>query len=78
MLVAVRRFEAIYIQALYGSIEKKRIEGFETSILSLLSNIGNEWWNSTKSVFSEDFIHYADKNISSGKYNSSVHPQSKH
>lgn len=77
MLVAVRRFEAIYIQALYGSIEKKRIEGFETSILSLLSNIGNEWWNSTKSVFSEDFIHYADKNISSGKYNSSVHPQSK-
>ena len=40
MLVAVRRFEAIYIQALYGSIEKDRIEGFETSILSLLSNVG--------------------------------------
>ena len=39
MLVAVRRFEAIYIQALYGSIEKDRIKGFETSILSLLSNV---------------------------------------
>ena len=76
MLVAVRRFEAIYIQALYGSIEKDRIEGFETSILSLLSNIGNEWWNLTKSAFSNDFIVYADGKINSGKYKFSVHPGS--
>ena len=76
MLVAVRRFEAIYIQALYGSIEKDRIEGFETSILSLLSNIGNEWWNLTKSAFSNDFIGYADSKINSGKYKISVHPGS--
>ncbi len=74
MLVAVRRFEAIYIQALYGSIEKDRIEGFETSILSLLSNVGNEWWNLTKSAFSNDFIGYADDKINSGKYKISVHP----
>jgi len=76
MLVAVRRFEAIYIQALYGSIEKDRIEGFETSILSLLSNVGNEWWNLTKSPFSNDFIGYADGKINSGKYKISVHPAS--
>ena len=76
MLVAVRRFEAIYIQALYGSIEKDRIEGFETSILSLLSNVGNEWWNLTKSAFSNDFIGYVDGNINSGKYKISVHPGS--
>ena len=76
MLVAVRRFEAIYIQALYGSIEKDRIEGFETSILSLLSNVGNEWWNLTKSAFSNDFIRYADGKINSGKYKISVHPGS--
>ena len=63
MLVAVRRFEAIYIQALYGSKEKDRIEGFETSILSLLSNVGKEWWNLTKSAFSNDFIGYADDKI---------------
>ncbi len=74
MLVAVRRFEAIYIQALYGSIENDRIKGFETSILSLLSNVGNEWWNLTKSAFSSDFIRYADGNINSGKYKISVHP----
>ena len=74
MLVDFRRFEAIYIQALYGSIEKDRIEGFDTSILSLLSNVGNEWWNLTKSAFSSDFISYADGNINSGKYKISVHP----
>ena len=74
MLVAVRRFEAIYIQALYGSIEKDRIKGFEMSILSLLSNVGNEWWNLTKSAFSNDFILYADRKINSGKYKISVHP----
>ena len=74
MLVAVRRFEAIYIQALYGSIEKDRIKGFETSILSLLSNVGNEWWKLTKSAFSSDFIVYADGKINSGKYKISVHP----
>jgi len=76
MLVAVRRFESIYIQALYGSIEKERIKGFETSILSLLSNVGFEWWETTKSAFSKDFIYYADKNISSGKYKSAIHPSS--
>ena len=77
MLVAVRRFEAIYmksLQALYGSIENDRIKGFETSILSLLSNVGNEWWNLTKSAFSSDFIRYADGNINSGKYKIPVHP----
>ena len=68
------KFEAIYIQALYGSIEQERIEGFETSILSLLSNVGNEWWKLTKSAFSSDFIVYADGKIKSGKYKISVHP----
>ena len=74
MLVAVRRFEAIYIQALYGSIERERIEGFERSIMSLLSNVGSEWWKATKSAFSKEFIIYADSNIASGKFSSAVHP----
>ena len=74
MLVAVRRFEAIYIQALYGSIESERIEGFERSIMSLLSNVGSEWWKATKSAFSKEFIIYADSNIASGKFSSAVHP----
>ena len=49
MLVAVRRFEVIYIQE-FTDQRTDRIEGFETSILSLLSNVGNEWWNLTKSA----------------------------
>ena len=77
MLVAVRRFEAIYIQALYGSIERDRIKGFERSILSLLSNVGFEWWETTKSAFSEEFIAYADQGISSGSFRSAVHPGKK-
>ena len=74
MLVAVRRFESIYIQALYGSIERKRIEGFERSIISLLANVGFEWWKSTKTAFSKEFISYADKRISSGDFDSAIHP----
>ena len=74
MLVAVRRFESIYIQALYGSIEQKRIEGFERSIISLLANVGFEWWKSTKTAFSKEFISYADKRISSGDFDSAIHP----
>ena len=77
MLVAVRRFESIYIQALYGSIEKERIEGFERSIMSLLSNVGSEWWKTTKSAFSTEFIAYADQNILSGNFHSAVHPGKK-
>ena len=77
MLVAVRRFEAIYIQALYGSIERDRIKGFERSILSLLSNVGFEWWEATKSAFSEEFIVYADQGIASGGFKSAVHPGKK-
>ena len=74
MLVAVRRFEAIYIQAEYGSIERERIKGFERSILSLLSNVGLEWWETAKTAFSEEFIIYVDQGISSDSFKSAVHP----
>lgn len=75
MLVAIRRFEAIYVQGIYGSIDQVRIEGFERSIISLISNGGSaEWWESTKSAFSSDFVIYADKQLASGKFSAPVHP----
>lgn len=75
MLVAIRRFEAIFVQMEYGSIDPIRIEGFEYSIISLLANGGaSEWWKSTKSGFSHDFVKYADQKLNSGKYNKSIHP----
>ena len=75
MLVAIRRFEAIYVQGVYGSIDPVRIEGFERSIISLLANGGSdEWWKSTKSAFSADFVSYADNKLDSGKFSAPVHP----
>jgi len=74
MLVAIRRFEAIY-KGVYGSIDPARIEGFERSIISLLANGGSaEWWKSTKSVFSTDFVLYADNRLDSGKFGTPVYP----
>ena len=75
MLVAIRRFEAIYIQGVYGSIDPVRIKGFEKSISTLLASGGsNDWWEITKSAFSRDFVQYADEKLSSGNFDVSVHP----
>ena len=65
MVVALRRFMAIYIKGIYGSIDQIRIEGFERSIPALISSGGSsEWWNSSKTGFSSDFVKYADERLS--------------
>ncbi len=75
MLVAIRRFEAIYVQGVYGSIDPIRIEGFERSIITLLSSGGPlEWWESSKSAFSSDFVKYADEKIATKDYVEPLHP----
>jgi hypothetical protein len=75
MLVAIRRFEAIYIQGVYGSIDPVRIKGFEKYIITLLASGGsNDWLKITKSAFSRDFVQYADEKLSSGNFDVSVHP----
>ena len=75
MVVALRRFEAIYVQSVYGSIDRLRIEGFERSILTLISSGGPaEWWKTSKTAFSSDFVKYADKKLSTGSFNQPIHP----
>lgn len=75
MVVALRRFEAIYVQSLYGSIDRVRIEGFERSILTLISSGGPaEWWKTAKTAFSSDFVEYADKRLSTDTFNKPIHP----
>ena len=75
MLVAIRRFEAIYVQGVYGSIDPIRIEGFERSIITLLSSGGPlEWWESSKSAFSSDFVQYADEKIATKDYVEPLYP----
>ena len=75
MVVALRRFEAIYVQSIYGSIDRVRIEGFERSILTLISSGGPaEWWKTAKTAFSSDFVEYADKQLSTNTFNKPIHP----
>ena len=75
MVVALRRFEAIYVQGVYGSIDPVRIEGFERSILTLISSDGPaEWWRSAKNVFSSDFVEYADMRLSTHSFIKPLHP----
>ena len=75
MVVAIRRFEAIYVQGVYGSIDQLRIEGFERSILTLISSGGPaEWWKTAKIAFSSDFVEYADNRLSTNIFNKSIHP----
>ena len=75
MVVALRRFEAIYVQSIYGSIDRIRIEGFERSILTLISSGGPaEWWKTAKTAFSSDFVEYADKQLSTNTFNKPIHP----
>ena len=75
MVVALRRFEAIYVQGVYGSIDQIRIEGFERSILTLISSGGPaEWWDSAKTAFSSDFVKYADERLSTNTFQNPIHP----
>ena len=75
MVVALRRFEAIYVQGVYGSIDQIRIEGFERSILTLISSGGPaEWWSSAKTAFSSDFVEYTDKRLATDSFNKPIHP----
>ena len=74
MVVTLRRFEAIYVQGVYGSIDPVRIEGFERSILTLISSGGPaEWWRSAKNAFSSDFVEYADSRLTTDSFNKPIH-----
>ena len=69
MVVAIRRFEAIYVQGTYGSIDQIRIEGSKRSILTLISSWGPaEWWNSSKTAISSDLVKYADERLSTESF----------
>ena len=75
MVVALRRFEAIYVQGTYGSFDQISIEGFERSILTLISAGGPaEWWNSLKTALSSDFVKYADEWFSTESFKKPIHP----
>ena len=62
-------------ERVYGSSDPIRIEGFVRSIITLLSSGGPlEWWESSKSAFSSDFVKYADEKIATKDYVEPLHP----
>ena len=74
LVVALRRFEAIDVKGIYGSNDQIRIEGFERSILTLISiSRPAEWWNSSKTAFSSDFVKCADEKLSTDSLQKPIH-----
>jgi precorrin-6B methylase 2 len=69
LVMTFRRLEAVYMQRMLGFIDPERTEGFERSVISVLTNGGGaEWWQATKGAFSSEFSAYVD-----GQLASSVH-----
>ena len=65
IIVTFRRFGAIYVQGIYGSIDQIRIEVFDNSILILIFSGGlAEWWSSSKTALSSDFVKNVDRRSS--------------
>ena len=75
VVVALRRFEAIYVKGTNGSINQRRIEGFERSILTLISSyVSAEWCNSSKTAFISDYVKYTGERLSTVSFKKSIHP----
>jgi len=68
-LTTFRRLETVYVQRQLGLIDPELTEGFERSVLSILTGRGAaEWWQSTKPAFSTAFADYVDSQIASGQF----------
>jgi hypothetical protein len=74
LIMTFRRLEAVYVQRILGSIDARRTQGFERSVISILTNGGGaEWWRSARNAFSEEFGAHIDSQIASGAH-APLHP----
>ncbi len=74
LVMAFRRLEAVYVQRILGSIDPRMTQGFERSVISILTNGGAaEWWHSTKTAFSTQFAAHIDAQLASGVH-APLHP----
>ena len=63
-LMAHRRIESIFVQKSLGALGPGLAEGFERSILLAYGNRGTrEWWETSKSGFSEAFAAWIDSRV---------------
>jgi len=66
MMMAFRRVETVVVQRHLGFIDRELTAGFERSALSLFNSKGNrQWWDTSKSAFSNVFSAWIDENLAS-------------
>jgi hypothetical protein len=66
MMMAMRRVEAVVVQRHLGLIDPELTKGFERSALSALGSKGaRQWWEGSKSAFSDLFAAWADEKLAS-------------
>jgi hypothetical protein len=74
LIMTFRRLEAVFVQRVLGSIDPIRTQGFERSVISILTNGGGaEWWRAAKSAFSTEFSAYVDAQLASSVH-APLHP----
>src|SRR5260370_2344311 len=66
MMMALGRVETVVVQRHRGFMDRELTEGFERSALSALHAKGvRQWWDASKSAFSNLFSAWVDENLAS-------------
>jgi hypothetical protein len=66
MMMACRRVETVVVQRHLGFIDPELTDGFERSALSVLGSAGaRQWWETSKSAFSNVFSAWIDARLAS-------------
>jgi hypothetical protein len=64
MTMAFRRIETVFVQRSLGFIDARLTEGFERSAISGFASGGaRQWWEATKTAFSDDFASWFDEQL---------------
>ena len=67
-VMSMRRIEAVYVHCQLGSIENELAEGFELSLLPLLTTTeGSRWWKTAQTTFHKSFVAHVQRRLESGE-----------
>ncbi len=67
LMMVFRRLESVYVQRTLGSVAEELTGGFErSSISSIASGGGAEWWETARPAFNASFVAYVDEKLTSG------------
>ena len=67
-VMSMRRVEAVYVHRQLGSIDDELADGFELSLLPLLTTSeGTEWWKTAKTTFHKSFVAHVQRRFENGE-----------